>query len=137
MPQFIMAFSPKILLVNMFLILFSPTFKCSYSLSLITSPFSNSNWNFWIEPRNVLVDNPVAVRTDDDVCGFVVLRTGEVINRRACRHQNGHPVIEQRPVHRLLQYESIIVIHRFFLFLNTYTSFYLLLTSSSYLRLVS
>jgi len=34
-----------------------------------------------IEPRIVLVDNPVVVRTDDnDVRGVVVLRTGEVVD---------------------------------------------------------
>ena len=34
-----------------------------------------------IEPRIVLVDNPVVVLADDnDVCGVVLLRTGEVVN---------------------------------------------------------
>ena len=71
-----------------------------------------------IEPRIVLVDNTMVVGTDDnDVRGVVVLRTGEVVDvvrckQRAHRHRNGHPIIEQRPVHRLLQYESIVVIHQ-------------------------
>ena len=70
-----------------------------------------------IEPWIVLVDNPVVIGTDDnDVRGVVVLRTGEIVDvvgceQRAHRHRKGHPVIEQRPVHRLLQYESIVVIH--------------------------
>ena len=86
-----------------------------------------------IEPRIVLVDNPVVVRTDNnDVRRVVVLRTGEVVDvvgceQRAHRHRNGHPVIEQRPVHRLLQYESIVVIHQ------SYISFFILLFTSYYL----
>ena len=54
-----------------------------------------------IEPRIVLVDDAVVVRTDDnDVRGVVVLRTGEVVDvvgceQRAHRHRKGHPVIEQ------------------------------------------
>ena len=83
-----------------------------------------------IEPRIVLVDNPVVVRTDNnDVRRVVVLRMGEIVDvvgceQRAHRHRKGHPVIEQRPVHRLLQYESIVVIHQ------SYISFFscLLLT---------
>ena len=73
---------------------------------------------FAVEPRIVLVDDPVVVRTDDnDIRGVIVLRTGEVVDvvgceQRAHRHRNGHPAIQQRPVHRLLQYESIIVIHQ-------------------------
>ena len=60
----------------------------------------------------------MVVRADDnDVRGVVVLRTGEAVDvvgceQRAHRHRNGHPVIQQRPVHRLLQYESIVVIHQ-------------------------
>ena len=71
-----------------------------------------------IERRIVLVDNPVVVRTDNnDVRRVVVLRMGEIVDvvgceQRAHRHGNGHPVIQQRPVHRLLQYESIVVIHQ-------------------------
>ena len=73
---------------------------------------------FAVEPRIVLVDNAMVVRADDnDVRGVVVLRTGEVVDvvgceQRAHRHRNGHPVIERRPVHRFLQYESIVVIHQ-------------------------
>ena len=84
---------------------------------------------FAIEHRIILVDNAMVVGTDDnDVRGVVVLRTGEVVDvvgceQRAHRHRKGHPVIEQRPVHRLLQYESIVVIHQsyisFFIFLFT------------------
>ena len=66
-----------------------------------------------IEPWIVLVDNPVVIGTDDnDVRGVVVLRTSDTGNRRTCRYRNGHSVIEQRPVLRLLQYESIVVIHQ-------------------------
>ena len=93
-----------------------------------------------IEPRIVLVDNPVVVRTDNnDVRRVVVLRMGEIVDvvgceQRAHRHRNGCPVIEQRPVHRLLQYESIVVIHQsyisFFIFL--FTSYYLLTLSRDY-----
>ena len=60
----------------------------------------------------------MVIGTDNnDVRGVVVLRTGEVVDvvgceQRAHRHRNGHPVIQQRPVHRLLQYESIVVIHQ-------------------------
>jgi len=77
-----------------------------------------------IEPWIVLVDNPVVIGTDDnDVRGVVVLRTSDTGNRRTCRYRNGHSVIEQRPVLRLLQYESIVVIHQsyisFFIFLFT------------------
>jgi len=78
-----------------------------------------------VEPRIVLVDDAMVVRTDDnDVCGVIVLRTGEVVNvvgckQRAHRHRKGHPVIQQRPVHCLLQYESIVVIHQ------SYISFFL------------
>ena len=70
-----------------------------------------------IEPRIVLVDDTVVIGADDnDVRGVIVLRTGEVVDvvgceQRAHRHRNSHPVIQQRPVHRLLQYESIVVIH--------------------------
>ena len=84
---------------------------------------------FAIEPRIVLVDNPVVVRTDNnDVRRVVVLRTGEVVDvvgceQRAHRHRNGHPVIEQRPVHRLLQYESIVVIHQNFISFFTISVF--------------
>ena len=73
---------------------------------------------FAIEHRIILVDDAMVVRADDnDIRGVVVLRTGEVVDvvgceQRAHRHRNGHPVIEQRPVHRLLQYESIVVIHQ-------------------------
>ena len=66
------------------------------------------------------------VRADDnDVRGVVVLRMGEIVDvvgceQRAHRHRKGHPVIEQRPVHSLLPYESIVVTHQnyisFFLF---------------------
>ena len=85
---------------------------------------------FAIEPWIVFVDNPMVIGTDDnDVRGVVVLRTGEIVDvvgceQRAHRHRKGHPVIEQRPVHRLLQYESIVVIHQ------SYISFFscLLLT---------
>jgi len=77
------------------------------------------------------VDNPVVVWADDnDIRGVVVLQTDEIVDvvgceQRAHRHRNGHPVIQQRPVHRLLQYESIVVIHQ-----NYNSSFYscLLLT---------
>ena len=82
---------------------------------------------FAIEHRIILVDNAMVIGTDDnDVRGVVVLRTSEVVDvvgceQRAHRHRKGHPVIEQRPVHRLLQYESIVVIHQsyisFFIFL--------------------
>jgi len=71
-----------------------------------------------IEHRIILVDNPVVIGADDnDVRGVVVLRMGEIVDvvgceQRAHRHRNGHPVIQQRPVHRLLQYESIVVIHQ-------------------------
>ena len=66
-----------------------------------------------IEPWIVLVDNPVVIGTDDnDVRGVVVLRTSDTGNRRTCRYRNGHSVIQQRPVHRLLQYESFVVIHQ-------------------------
>ena len=71
-----------------------------------------------IEPRIVLMDNPMVIWADDnDIRGVIVLRTGEVVDvvgceQRAHRHWNGHPVIQQRPVHRLLQYESIVVIHQ-------------------------
>ena len=80
---------------------------------------------FAIEHRIILVDNAMVIGTDDnDVRGVVVLRTGEVVDvvgceQRAHRHRKGHPVIEQRPVHRLLQYESIVVIHQ------SYISFFL------------
>ena len=73
---------------------------------------------FAIEHRIILVDNTMVIGTDDnEVRGVVVLRTGEVVDvvgceQRAHRHRKGHPVIEQRPVHRLLQYESIVVIHQ-------------------------
>ena len=85
---------------------------------------------FAIEHRIILVDNAMVIGTDDnDVRGVVVLRTVEVVDvvgceQRAHRHRKGHPVIEQRPVHRLLQYESIVVIHQ------SYISFFscLLLT---------
>ena len=69
------------------------------------------------------MDNAVVVGADDnDVRGVVVLRTCEVVDvvrckQRAHRHRNGHPVIEQRPVHRLLQYESIVVIHQSYILL--------------------
>ena len=95
---------------------------------------------FAIEHRIILVDNAMVVGTDDnDIRGVIVLRTGEVVNvvgceQRAHRHGNGHPVIEQRPVHRLLQYESIVVIHQnyisFFIFL--FTSISLLILSRDY-----
>ena len=77
-----------------------------------------------VEPRSVLVDNPVVVRTDNnDVRRVVVLRMGEIVDvvgceQRAHRHRKGHPVIEQRPVHRLLQYESIVVIHQSYVFVS-------------------
>ena len=84
---------------------------------------------FAIEHRIILVDNAMVVGTDDnDVRGVVVLRTSKVIDvvgreQRVHRHRNGHPVIQQRPVYRLLQYESIVVIHQsyisFFIFLFT------------------
>ena len=85
---------------------------------------------FAIEHRIILVDNAMVIGTDDnDVRGVVVLRMGEIVDvvgceQRAHRHRKGHPVIEQRPVHRLLQYESIVVIHQ------SYISFFscLLLT---------
>ena len=73
---------------------------------------------FAIEHRIILVDNAMVIGTDDnDVRGVVVLRMGEIVDvvgceQRAHRHRKGHPVIEQRPVHRLLQYESIVVIHQ-------------------------
>ena len=76
-----------------------------------------------IEPRIVLVDDTVVIGADDnDVRGVVVLRMGEIVDvvgceQRAHRHRNGHPVIEQRPVHRLLQYESIVVIHQSYILL--------------------
>ena len=45
-----------------------------------------------------------------------------------CSYDNtGHPVIQQRPVHCLLQYESIVVIHQ------SYISFFFLFTSISIL----
>ena len=78
-----------------------------------------------IEVRIVLVDDTVVIGADDnDVCGVIVLRMGEIVDvvgceQRAHRHRKGHPVIEQRPVHRLLQYESIVVIHQ------SYISFFL------------
>ena len=70
-----------------------------------------------VEHRIILVDNAMVIGTDDnDVRRVVVLRMGEIVDvvgceQRAHRHRKGHPVIEQRPVHRLLQYESIVVIH--------------------------
>jgi len=70
-----------------------------------------------IEPWIVLMNNAMVIGTDDNyVRGVVVLRMGEIVDvvgceQRAHRHRKGHPVIEQRPVHRLLQYESIVVIH--------------------------
>lgn len=70
-----------------------------------------------VEVRIVLVYDTVVIGTDDnDVRGVVVLRMGEIVDvvgceQRAHRHRNGHPVIQQRPVHCLLQYESIVVIH--------------------------
>ena len=79
-----------------------------------------------VEPRIILVDNAMVIGTDDnDVRGVVVLRTGEVVDvvgceQRAHRHRKGHPVIEQRPVHRLLQYESIVVIHQSYILLFAY-----------------
>ena len=85
---------------------------------------------FAIEHRIILVDNAMVIGTDDnDVRGVVVLRMGEIVDvvgceQRAHRHRNGHPVIQQRPVHRLLQYESIIVIHQ------SYISFFILLFTS-------
>jgi hypothetical protein len=54
-----------------------------------------------IEPRIVLMDNPMVVWADDnDIRGVIVLRTGEVVDvvgceQRAHRHRNGHPVIQQ------------------------------------------
>lgn len=78
---------------------------------------------FAIEPWIILVDEAVVVRADDnDIRRVVVLRTGEVVDvvgceQRAHRHRNGHPVIQQRPVHRLLQYESIVVIHQSYILL--------------------
>ena len=69
-----------------------------------------------VEVRIILVDDAVVIGTDNnDVRGVVVLRTGEIVDvvgceQRAHRHRKGHPVIQQRPVHRLLQYESIVVI---------------------------
>ena len=76
------------------------------------------------------MNNTMVIGADNyDIRGVVVLRTGEVVNvvgckQRAHRHRKGHPVIEQRPVHRLLQYESFVVIHQ------SYISFFscLLLT---------
>ena len=70
---------------------------------------------------------------DNDIRGVIVLRTGEVVDvvgceQRAHRHRNGHPVIEQRPIHRLLQYESIVVIHQNYIFVF-YTLVYFLLSS--------
>ena len=71
-----------------------------------------------IKPRIIIVDNAVVVRADNnDVRRVVVLRMGEIVDvvgceQRAHRHRKGHPVIEQRPVHCLLQYESIVVIHQ-------------------------
>jgi len=70
-----------------------------------------------VEVWVVLVDNAMVIGADDnDIRRVVVLRTGEIVDvvgceQRAHRHRKGHPVIEQRPVHRLLQYESIVVIH--------------------------
>jgi len=56
-----------------------------------------------VEPRIVLVDNPVVVWADDnDIRRVVVLRTGEVID--VVRTQ-------QRPVHRLLHDKSTVVVH--------------------------
>ena len=60
-----------------------------------------------VEVWIVLVDDTVVIGTDDnDVRGVV---------------------IQQRPVHRLLQYESIVVIHQ------SYISFFFLFTSISIL----
>ena len=81
---------------------------------------------FAIEHRIILVDNTMVIGTDDnEVRGVVVLRTGEVVDvvgceQRAHRHRKGHPVIEQRPVHRLLQYESIVVIHQSYILCFAY-----------------
>ena len=93
-----------------------------------------------IELGIVLVDDAMIVWTDDnDVRRVVVLRMGEIVDvvgceQRAHRHRNGHPVIQQRPVHRLLQYESIVVIHQsyisFFIFL--FTSISLIILSRNY-----
>jgi len=74
-----------------------------------------------VEVWVVLVDNAMVIGADDnDIRRVVVLRTGEIVDvvgceQRAHRHRKGHPVIEQRPVHRLLQYESIVVIHQNFI----------------------
>ena len=86
------------------------------------------------------MDDAVVVRADDnDVRGVVVLRMGKIVDvvgreQRAHRNWNGHPIIQQRPVHRLLQYESIVVIHQsyisFFIFL--FTSYCLLSLSRDY-----
>ena len=92
---------------------------------------------FAIEHRIILVDNAMVIGTDDnDVRGVVVLRTGEIADvvgceQRAHRDRNGHPVIQQRPVHRLLQYESIVVIHQ------SYISFFILLFTSYCLLTIS
>lgn len=68
----------------------------------------------------------MVVRTDNnDVRRVVVLRMGEIVDvvgceQRAHRHRNGHPVIQQRPVHSLLQYESIVVIHQSYILFFAY-----------------
>ena len=82
-----------------------------------------------VEVWIVLVDDTVIIGTDDnDVRGVVVLRTSKVIDvvgreQRVHRHRNGHPVIQQRPVYRLLQYESIVVIHQNFISFFTISVF--------------
>ena len=68
----------------------------------------------------------LAVNQNLDVLALPVRQDGFIPRpeQRAHRHRNGHPVIQQRPVHRLLQYESIIVIHQ------SYISFFILLFTS-------
>ena len=72
----------------------------------------------------------LAVNQNLDVLALPVRQDGFIPRpeQRAHRHRNGHPVIQQRPVHRLLQYESIVVIHQNYIFVF-YTLVYFLLSS--------
>ena len=72
----------------------------------------------------------LAVNQNLDVLALPVRQDGFIPRpeQRAHRHRNGHPVIEQRPINRLLQYESIVVIHQNYIFVF-FTLVYFLLSS--------
>ena len=72
----------------------------------------------------------LAVNQNLDILALPVRQDGFIPRpeQRAHRHRNGHPVIEQRPINRLLQYESIVVIHQNYIFVF-YTLVYFLLSS--------